>query len=75
MYKRQLQDEQVDLESANEQDEERIKEISEILEHLRKHAEQHAMEVSKVHMQLSKELSLIHIYLNRLFCKCIINHK
>ncbi len=50
-----LQDEQVDLESANEQDEERIKEISEILEHLRKHAEQHAMEVSKVHMQLSKE--------------------
>ncbi len=37
-----LQDEQVDLESANEQDEERIKKISEILETLRKHAEQHA---------------------------------
>ena len=50
-----LQDEQTDLESANEQDEERIREIREKLEYLRNHAEEHAMEVSKVHMQLSKE--------------------
>ncbi len=50
-----LQDEQTDLESANEQDEERIKEIDQKLEYLRKCAEKHAMEVSKVHMRLSQE--------------------
>lgn len=50
-----LQDEQMDLESANEQDEERIKVIDEKLEYLRKCAEKHAMEVSKVHMRLSQE--------------------
>ena len=50
-----LQDEQMDLESANEQDEERNKVIDEKLEYLRKCAEKHAMEVSKVHMRLSQE--------------------
>ena len=50
-----LQDEQTDLESANEQDEERIKEIDQKLEYLRKCTEKHAMEVSKVHMRLSQE--------------------
>ena len=50
-----LQDEQMDLESANEQDEVRIKVIDEKLEYLRKCAEKHAMEVSKVHMRLSQE--------------------
>ena len=50
-----LCDEKKDLEKANRQDEENIKKIAERLEHLRKHAQEHAMIVSQVHMRLSKE--------------------
>lgn len=50
-----LLDEKTDLESLNQQEEKHLKEIEYKLEHLRKHAEEHAMEVSKVHMKLSQE--------------------
>lgn len=50
-----LQDEKYDLEIANQQDEKRIQKINEELEHLRKHADEHAMLVSQIHMRLSQE--------------------
>ena len=50
-----LQDEQKDLESTHELDERSMKEIDQKLEHLRKRAEEHAIEVSEIHMRSSKE--------------------
>lgn len=50
-----LQGEKTNLETANQQDEQSIREIEDKLEHLRKRAEEHAMDVSNVHMRLSQE--------------------
>ena len=50
-----LEGEKTDLETANQKDEQNIKEIEDKLEHLRKRAEEHAMDVANVHMRLSQE--------------------
>lgn len=50
-----LEGEKKDLETANQKDEQNIKEIEDKLEHLRKRAEEHAMDVANVHMRLSQE--------------------